>query len=74
MARSVQYRFHATSTEPEELQWKPSPTTPPGAFTSEAAMFLFEQFLLWWEVLLWEGIRTWREYLGINRRTDDGAA
>lgn len=27
-------------------------------------MFLFEQFMLWWEVLLWEGIRSWREYRG----------
>ena len=35
-------------------------------------MFLLEQFLLWWEVLLWEGIRTWREYRG-GGEADDGA-
>lgn len=35
-------------------------------------MFLFEQFMMWWEVLLWEGIRSWREYRGSRHRTDDG--
>ena len=37
-------------------------------------MFLFEQFMMWWEVLLWEGIRSWREYQGGGRGADDGTA
>jgi hypothetical protein len=37
-------------------------------------MFLFEQFMMWWEVLLWEGIRSWREYRGGRNGTDDGTA
>jgi hypothetical protein len=60
----MQYRFHATSTEPEKLPCTSLSTTPNGASASEAAMFLFEQFMLWWEVLLWEGIRSWRQYRG----------
>jgi hypothetical protein len=38
------------------------------------AMFLFEQFMMWWEVLLWEGIRSWREYRGGGIGNDDGTA
>ena len=37
-------------------------------------MFLLEQFMLWWEVLLWEGIRSWREHRGRNTGVDDTAA
>ena len=37
-------------------------------------MFLFEQFMLWWEVLLWEGIRSWREYQGGRKGVDDRGA
>jgi len=36
-------------------------------------MFLLEQFMLWWEVLLWEGIRSWRTYRGNNSEVDDRA-
>jgi hypothetical protein len=37
-------------------------------------MFLLEQFMLWWEVLLWEGIRSWREYRAGSGEEDQGAA
>jgi hypothetical protein len=37
-------------------------------------MFIFEQFMLWWEVLLWEGIRSWREYRGGRSEKDNGTA
>lgn len=33
-------------------------------------MFILEQFMLWWEVLLWEGIRSWREYKGAACNAD----
>jgi len=36
-------------------------------------MFLFEQFMLWWEVLLWEGIRSWREYRKGSGAEDEAA-
>ena len=37
-------------------------------------MFLLEQFMLWWEVLLWEGIRCWREYRQGSGEGDQDAA
>ena len=37
-------------------------------------MYLFEQFMMWWEVLLWEGIRFWREYRERRSGLDDEAA
>ena len=37
-------------------------------------MYLFEQFMMWWEVLLWEGIRSWREYRERRSGLDDEAA
>jgi hypothetical protein len=37
-------------------------------------MYLLEQFMLWWEVLLWEGIRSWRAYRAGGNEGDDGTA
>jgi hypothetical protein len=37
-------------------------------------MYLLEQFMLWWEVLFWEGIRSWREFRGAGCDGDDGTA